>query len=181
MAEVKISELPAASALVAGDLFPAVQDDGGLVTRKATAAQISAYVRGLAGSVVQVVQGTHSTEFVTTSTSPVLTGLTATITPTNANHKVLVLASQPVTVQDAGGDAWADWSIVRGSDQIGGAVGVFESGTGIRVNAASVVLDSPASTSAVTYSTRIRSVTTGTAVTCEFNVPAQIVLVEVTA
>jgi hypothetical protein len=47
MADVKISELPAASALVAGDLFPAVQDDGGLVTRKATAAQIGAYVRGL--------------------------------------------------------------------------------------------------------------------------------------
>jgi hypothetical protein len=46
MADVKISELPAASALVAGDLFPAVQDDGGLVTRKATAAQIATHALG---------------------------------------------------------------------------------------------------------------------------------------
>ena len=182
MADVKISELPAASALVAGDLFPAVQDDGGLVTRKATAAQIGDYVRGLAGTVRQVVQGTHSTEVITTSETLVPTGLTATITPTSASHKVLVLVSQPVTAQNAGGDAWGDWRIRRGADQIGGSVGFFSASNGIRINAFSVVFDSPSSASAVTYSTDVRRANSGTTVTTnEFGIAAQIVLVEVAA
>jgi hypothetical protein len=44
-----------------------------------------------AGSVIQIVQGKISTNFTTTSNSPVNTGLTATITPTSTTSKILVM------------------------------------------------------------------------------------------
>ena len=46
-----------------------------------------------AGSVLQVVQGTFSTFISTTSASATDTGLTATITPTSASSKILVLVN----------------------------------------------------------------------------------------
>ena len=44
-----------------------------------------------AGSVLQVVQATTSTEVSTTSTSYVSAGLSASITPTSSSNKILIL------------------------------------------------------------------------------------------
>ena len=49
---------------------------------------------GSAGAVVQVVNATYNTQASSTSTSYADTGLTASITPSSASNKVLVLFSQ---------------------------------------------------------------------------------------
>ena len=43
-----------------------------------------------AGNILQVVNGTYSTQTTSSSSTPADTGLTATITPTSASSKILV-------------------------------------------------------------------------------------------
>ena len=156
MADVKISELPAASALVAGDLFPAVQDDGGLVTRKATAAQIGAYVRGLAGTVRQVVRATPGTVTgTTTSATYVDYGVNLNITPTSTSSIVLLFANFIGSASSSSNDAFAEFAIRTGSTLIK-AQYIFINIAGVtavgsEVPVAIAAWHSPATTSAVNY------------------------------
>jgi hypothetical protein len=191
MADVKISELPAASALVAGDLFPAVQDDGGLVTRKATAAQIGAYVRGLAGTVRQVVSAVTSSDVVVNGTTWTDTGLSVSITPTSASSKVLVLASQSLRMLRTGTGAEGGLRLLRASTVIlaysegqfafnqTGATGAANIGLVAPV----MFLDSPATTGAVTYSLQMRGTTADDEVRAQFygESASSIVAVEIAA
>ena len=114
-----------------------------------------------AGAVLQVVQTTKTDTFSTTSTSFTdITGMTVNITPSSTSNKVLVLVHCPITMGDAGGG----FTLLRGSTEIfrgdasssrqrftaTGMYGIDESqysgGTGT-----SIFLDSPSSTSSLTY------------------------------
>ena len=118
------------------------------------------------GSVIQVVQDVKLDTFTTSSTSFVdVSGLSVDITPSSTSNKVLVLVHCPVTMGDAGGGM----TLVRDSTEIfrgnaggsrqrftaTGMYGIDESqysgGTGT-----AVFLDSPSSTSSLTYKVQVK-------------------------
>jgi hypothetical protein len=124
---------------------------------------------GGSGKVLQVVQGSTSTEVSTSSTSFSDTGLTATITPTLNTSKVLVMVTQN-GIQRAGGN-------VNNGAQInlvlpGGSTIRFCQNAGYTatdllqtINSASFNhLHSPATTSAITYKTQVANLTAAAAI-----------------
>ena len=61
-----------------------------------TLSAITALPTGLGGKILQIVQGTTSTQHDNSSTTPADIGLTVDITPASSSNKVLVMASFPV-------------------------------------------------------------------------------------
>jgi hypothetical protein len=116
-----------------------------------------------AGSVIQVVQSTYSTNTSTSSSSFSDTGLTATITPKFATSKILVMVNQNGLYKDQGGAAAGGaLRLLRNGSQILYMNGRYagDSGTSFALSigsASSAYLDSPATTSATTYKTQFLS------------------------
>jgi hypothetical protein len=135
------------------------------------------------GKVLQVVQAEYSTGTTIASTTFTDTGLSATITPTASNSKILVLVSQPAYI------GYSSGSSVGGSAQIVRcSTAVFVQGAGkdslyftIQVSGQSDLqlgqnicmnyLDSPATTSATTYKTQacVSSTVNGRNITAQYN------------
>jgi len=146
------------------------------------------------GKILQVVQATTTTSVATSTSGVVATGLEATITPSSATSQVLILVTQPFQVNrssgttDMGGGAYlhrATTAIFGGSDTTG--IGYLylqnHSGQAFLVNRSSWnYLDSPATTSATTYSTRMVRYNADSVVTAQPNsLGASIILMEVGA
>jgi hypothetical protein len=110
------------------------------------------------GKVLQVVQDSTTTQESTTSTSYQTTNLSLSITPSSTSSKILVLLSIQAAAEESGTSSGMVYEIRRNSTQI------FESiirhsdgGTGSRalvVPASTNYLDSPATTSSITYDVR---------------------------
>jgi len=110
-------------------------------------------LKPLAGSVVQVVHGRFTTFTTITSTSLVATGITATITPTSASSKILILASTN-GIYKASGNIYMRTQIFRNSDVafFVQEIATYDNSSGNNSgNVMSHHLDSPNSTSALTY------------------------------
>jgi ketopantoate reductase len=112
------------------------------------------------GKVLQVVSATYATQTSSSSSSYADTGLTATITPTLATSKVLVLMTQN-GVTKITSDTYGRFKLFRGATEIAYVQSsVGETGSSA-VNGAGTVaisyLDSPATTSATTYKTQFAS------------------------
>ena len=117
-------------------------------------------IQASAGSVIQVVQGSYSTYTTTASTSFQSTGLTASITPKFSTSKILVLVNPNMAIYyGTAAIASLQLQITRGATQIlyqdrAIAINAGTGGGGVIYSAASLglsVLDSPATTSATTY------------------------------
>jgi hypothetical protein len=105
------------------------------------------------GSVLQVVSATYNTSTSTTSTSGVTTGLTASITPTSATSKILVLFNvNGLSFTSAvNGNVYTDLRR-NGSVILSAATGSQFGTTYVPVySVGSNYLDSPATTSSTTY------------------------------
>jgi len=128
------------------------------------------------GGIVQVVHNTSTTSLTTSSTSFVATALTATITPTSASNKVLVFLNGLYDTDAAGRQPY--FALFR---QIGSGSFTNITNVGSQYEAFSLPynsagrqiadighnnLDSPATTSAVTYTLYMKS---GNANDVEFN------------
>jgi hypothetical protein len=107
------------------------------------------------GSVLQVVSTTLATTMTTTSTSYVDTGVTATITPTSATSKILVIVNMVSSCTSAQG-----FKLLRGAtalslstagSSMNGTFGAFVSNTNVCISSGFNYLDSPATTSATIY------------------------------
>ena len=121
-----------------------------------------------AGSVLQVVQNTTSTTASSTSSaSYVDTTLTASITPTSATSKILVLIMQNIQVTNQGNPyATGMWQLLRDATAIfaplltdNGNVFAYDyGGSGINVYRPTPItwLDSPNTTSSTTYKTQMK-------------------------
>lgn len=125
-----------------------------------------------AGTVLQVVSTTKTDTFTTASTNTYVdvTGLSVTITPTSSTSKILILAS----VHQAASGEPTGFQIVRDSTAIGigtasgsrfvasaaGAAGDGNRVTSLNVN----YLDSPSTTSSVTYKIQVRGYNNGVSV-----------------
>jgi hypothetical protein len=110
------------------------------------------------GHVLQVVQGTYSTLFSTSSTSFVDTGLSATITPKSASSKVLVIVNQ-VGFCSASNTTTNNnnyiGNIVRGTTQLISANNQVTVGGQTYWSNSLQFLDSPNTTSPTTYKTQV--------------------------
>ena len=103
--------------------------------------------------ILQVVQATRTTQSTFTSSTPAATGLTATITPQSSTSKVLIVGSFAgcnKQSSDTGLNLW----LYRATTQLILCcynVGSISSGSQTNSHASAIYLDSPATTSAVTY------------------------------
>lgn len=132
------------------------------------------------GAVLQVVQGTYSaSNIATTSASPVITNLTATITPKFATSKVLVTFQFPAFNGTSAGQLYA--YIYRNGSALNGGVRYgdsYSSSGSVVTMVSNSLLDSPASTSALTYTIYI-SAGNGTATIGDSGVVQTITLTEI--
>jgi len=112
------------------------------------------------GSVLQVVNATYSTETTNNTNTYADTGLSASITPTSATSKILILANNNVSKFGSDTQSGVHLNICRGSTQIiqfAILIG-YTSATGTNVGAASTsYLDSPATTSSTTYKMQFKN------------------------
>lgn len=132
----------------------------------------------------QVVQGTKTTAFSTTSSTYQDTGLTASITPSSTSNKVKITVSCCVGTAD-GTTSGAILTVKRGSTDLSGTAygfvyGIVGSAVSQRFPASIVFLDSPSTTSATTYTVFLKNEDSATGVTLAANLAqANIVLEEV--
>ena len=133
---------------------------------------------GSAGKVLQVVQGTLSTQTGTTSTSFVTSNLTASITPSATSSKILILAG--INISNTGSnDSYA--TLYRGSTNLGPSNGFVNWYSTVGQGGAALnYLDSPSTTSATTYAVYIRA-SAGRADICVANTINTIILQEISA
>ena len=136
--------------------------NGMLTTDPTNASNLSSgtipYARQPTGSVLQVVQGSGSGAVTTTSTTYVTTGISATITPKFSTSKILIIASGNLDAQATTVQGYA--TVYRGGSNIYDANGFatnYSSAGRIICGASNALLDSPAITSATTYTIYIKS------------------------
>ena len=113
---------------------------------------------GGGGKVLQVVSATYATETDNSTTTYADTGLTATITPTSASSRILVMMSNTIGKNTQDASNALNLRIMRGATEILQSKQVNYSGTAIWVIAqyAMSYVDSPATTSATTYKLQFR-------------------------
>ena len=112
-----------------------------------------------AGNIIQVVQGSATTQVSNSSTTAFIeyTQLSTSITPKFANSKILVTLSSSMRVWGSLNQSSADHYIARNNVQVSGLYSIYtydygNSGVQPRILQTAVHLDSPATTSAVEYS-----------------------------
>jgi hypothetical protein len=134
-----------------------------LVADSSTATGLNWVTAGGGGKVLQVVNAVYSTQAATTSTSYNDTGLTATITPSSATSKILVIVMQNGVGKV--NDTSVDLTLLRGGTelhQFTGSAAFTNSTAWNDVGTAGITyLDSPATTSATTYKTQFKTGSSG--------------------
>lgn len=143
-----------------------------------------------AGNILQVVQGITTTAVTNTTDTYVDSALSASITPFSATSKILVLVTQHFFVNDASVNTNGGMRILRDSTVVFSpavttAIGIRASVSSGNVQWRGYVpmcyLDSPATTSAITYKTQISDgTTTGVEAQRDSN-PSTITLLEIAA
>jgi hypothetical protein len=111
------------------------------------------------GKVLQVVQDTLTTTFTTSSATYVDTGLTVSITPSSATSKIIILVSAPNSYSSNSGSVVHNYSVARvirdATQLMTQAFGTYNyaasSNPSIWIPLSMMTLDSPATTSAITY------------------------------
>lgn len=121
------------------------------------------------GSVLQVVSSSYATQTSTTSNSFSDTGLTATITPRFATSKILVLVDQNGLYKDGAAAQGGELTLYKNGSSFVKMAGRYAGDSGssfaLSIGASSICyLDSPATTSAITYNTKFASNSVGAAV-----------------
>ena len=147
---------------------------------------------GGGGKVLQVVMGEYSTATTIASTTYTNTGLSASITPSSSSSKILILVSQPLFVYcTSGSDSGAGLIITRDGTAItSSSKNMIEMDTGAAGSRSTGqipnrnYLDSPATTSSITYRTQsaVYATSNGRAIIAQFeSTTAQIILMEIGA
>jgi len=155
--DVISGETDIGGAIADADLF-LIDDGAGGTLRKSAMSRIKTYVGG--GKIAQVVSSSTVSAVTITATSFTDSGITADITPSASSSKILILISAGVLMHgNARASSIGGVNILRDSTQIYGggtnnAMGMYtENQTGLKMWAghSHTFLDSPSSTSAITY------------------------------
>jgi hypothetical protein len=123
---------------------------GTIATSQVADSAITRAKLGIPGAVLQVVTATYATTVSTASGSQIDTGLSATITPTSATSKILVLTSCRIFAQPS---TPATIILLRNATNIQQRYryGLTDTSAGSGDQFSTAYLDSPATTSATTY------------------------------
>ena len=125
------------------------------------------------GSVLQVVQGTYATQTSSSTSTYADTGLTATITPSSSSNKILVFITHPECFKSSANAAnrIRMMLVKNGSNliQIDEDIGWTNSATSNTFGISFSYLDSPSSTSALTYKTQFANPVNVAAVYVQYN------------
>jgi molybdopterin-binding protein len=147
---------------------------------------------GTAGTVLQVVEGSTDAEVAVSTTVYTDTGLTASITPSSASNKVLVIVSQQATLSRSSASTQfnLDLQLLRGATVLEAyedyvlfaqATGLISLGTQICIT----YLDSPSTTSSTTYKMQGRPDSTASSLVATFQLGSRgrssIILMEIAA
>ena len=109
------------------------------------------------GSVLQVVSATYSTLVANSTATFVDTGLTATITPTSATSKILILVGHPNSYKGGPSTSSMGVKLFRGATDLGKLIDQANYGGGNVFCVNFNYYDSPSSTSALVYKTQFNS------------------------
>ena len=138
------------------------------------------------GHILQTIQTNNTTAINSTSTSYADTGLTVNITPTSTSNKILVLVNGACQTYDNGVDARGWGQIVRDSTALQAIrYGAYVGGSGNTDTnwygtLAMSCLDSPSSTSQLTYKVQFRLESGGTSTMWQpDSMPSTITVMEV--
>ena len=138
--------------------------------------EVHSNTAALPGSVIQVVQGRNNIQATMASATEVI-GNQVTITPKLATSKILIHAYSPVRVWGAVINPWMGTSLWRNSTRIlhdaRNAANTYSAGLGMHVAVGTgtnywgghsnmIILDSPATTNAITYYVKFSAQTTST-------------------
>ena len=143
-----------------------------------------------AGTVLQVVEGSTTTSTASTSTTLADTTLTASITPTRASSKIIVMVSQATNINRATSNTGAVYfRLLRGATSLYDGIPDWyaETGGGFSQLAGRWTfnyVDAPNSTSSLTYKTQFRVSTTlnsCTATVQSNSIGSTIILMEIAA
>ena len=136
------------------------------------------------GSVLQVVQASYSTSTTNATNTYSDTGLTASITPTSATSKILVIVAHQGVLKTAA-DTKINIKLFRGATDLTvlANAGATNSTATILIGSTTIVyLDSPATTSSTTYKTQFNSNNNTSYVGVQdSNVPSTMTLMEIAA
>ena len=102
--------------LVAGTTTLTLPTANGTLITTGSTGQVIPRAALPAGTVLQVVNATYSTQVDTTSGSYVDTGLTASITPSSSTSKILVLVSHQISISASTG--YGNVQLLRGSTSV---------------------------------------------------------------
>jgi hypothetical protein len=131
---------------------------------------MSVSLYGSGNTVIQVVQASLSTAISTAGTTYVTSGLTATITPQSTTSKILVVVSGGGSYANTAG-GYGEQVLYRNSSQISanGVDWAWYSASAGGANHSYMYLDSPATTSATSYTPYFRRSPSGGGGTYYFN------------
>jgi hypothetical protein len=150
-----------------------------------TTTGISSVQKLPAGSVLQVVQATYTTVQSTSSNSPVTTNFSASITPSSSSNKILIISNLSVgTVTGSNGvtlQIWRGGSSIFQQNLNAGYLSIGTSVSENHINNTFTYLDSPATTSSVTYTQYFASSNSGTVYFCVNSNPSTMTLMEIAA
>lgn len=132
------------------------------------------------GSVLQVVQVVKSDTFSTSSDSLVdITGFSASITPTSASSKILMYFA--MNLRATGNQGYTTIAVNKGATQLLTGYAIEGNAADSRGQICWVYLDSPATTSSVTYTGRISAEFADVAYLNSTTSPSTITLMEIAA
>jgi len=168
-----ITDLP--DAIIDADMLAA----NAVTTAKINDGAVTAAKRG-AGAILQVVQGSTSTQVEVATATFTDTSLSASITPSSSSNKILVIVNQMFQTSKTTAGQGMGIRVLRDSttihDPTRDATGAFDhyanNSTGFYGRFAITKLDSPSSTSSLTYKTQGRPYTTADTGKVLFNISA---------
>jgi hypothetical protein len=163
----------------------AVGTNGHVLTADSTAATgIKWAAAAGGGKVLQVVSAVYSTSAQNNTNTYADTGLTLSITPSAASSKILVMVTQQIAKSNQNAANGVNMKLVRGATDLQTTLVLLKNGTAIENSGyyAHTYLDSPATTSSVTYKTQLANQANTTSVYAQENSnPSTITLMEIGA